>query len=231
MRYEPVRCTNVKCGHLLDRSVVRQRVKEGKAFAFCNDCGEKLTLPTMAEPIQLTREVQAEVESQRRAAQQRTRFEQAVFRVHAYVTEQKITPPETFISYAWGVPEHERWVEKRLAMDLQKAGINVVLDRWHNAQIGANVVTAGVVAIFNSNAALACGADSAGASSCVGKIFRAQLANGIDGALAADFAADEATPNTVSFKGLSTGETWTLNGTAVIASDFQAEDTVTLPQS
>jgi hypothetical protein len=124
---------------LLDRSVVRQRLKEGKTFAFCNDCGEKLALPMMAEPIQLTREVQAEVESQRHAAEQRTRFEQAVFRVRTYVAEQKITPPESFISYAWGDPEDERWVEKRLAQDLQKAGIDVLLDRWHNAQIGASV--------------------------------------------------------------------------------------------
>jgi hypothetical protein len=139
LRYEPVRCTNVECGHLLDRSVVRQRLKDEKTFALCNDCGEKLTWPTMAEPIQLTREEQAAVETQRRAAEQRTSFEQAVFRVQAYVAEQKITPPETFISYAWGEPEHERWVEKRLATDLQKAGIDVVLDRWHNAQIGANV--------------------------------------------------------------------------------------------
>ncbi len=139
MRYEPVRCTNPKCGHLLDRSVVRQRMKEGKAFACCNECGEKLTLPKMAEPIQLTREVQAEVDAQRQAAEQRTRFEQAIFRVQNYVTEQKIKVPECFISYAWGVPEHERWVEKRLATDLQKAGISVVLDRWHNAQIGASV--------------------------------------------------------------------------------------------
>jgi small GTP-binding protein len=139
MRYEPVRCTNAKCGRLLDRSVLRQRLQEGKDFTFCNDCGEKLALPTLAEPIQLTRDVQAEVESQRHAAEQRTRFEQAVFRVRAYVTEQKIAPPETFISYAWGVTEHEHWVEKRLATDLQKAGINVVLDRWHNAQIGASV--------------------------------------------------------------------------------------------
>lgn len=139
MRYEPVRCSNAKCGHLLARPVVRQRLKEGKDFAFCNDCGERLTLPVMAEPIQLTREVEVEVELQRRAAEQRTRFEQAVFRLRAYVAEQKIAPPETFISYAWGLPEHERWVEKRLAPDLQKAGINVVLDRWHNAQIGASV--------------------------------------------------------------------------------------------
>jgi small GTP-binding protein len=132
MRYEPVRCAKVDCGHLLDRSVVRQRMKEGKTFAFCNECGEKLTLPKMAEPIQLTKEVQAEVDEQRRAAEQRTRFEQAVFQVQNYVTEQKITVPECFISYAWGVPEHERWVEKRLAPDLQKAGLAVLLDRWHN---------------------------------------------------------------------------------------------------
>ncbi len=36
LRYEPVRCANQECGHLLDRSVVRQRLKEAKTFAFCN---------------------------------------------------------------------------------------------------------------------------------------------------------------------------------------------------
>jgi small GTP-binding protein len=135
-RFEPVRCTQ---GHLLDRSVVRQRLKEEKTFTFCNDCGERLTLPTMAEPIQLTREIQAEVDSQRLAAEQRTRFEQAVFRIRTYMAEQKIIPPEAFISYAWGVPEHEHWVEKWLATDLQKAGIRVVLDRWEN-RIGSNIM-------------------------------------------------------------------------------------------
>ena len=47
--------------------------------------------------------------------------------------------PKCFISYAWGVPAHERWVEEQLAFDLQKAGIRVVLDRWHNSQFGSNV--------------------------------------------------------------------------------------------
>jgi len=136
MRYEPVRCSK---GHQLNRAVVRDAMRQGDDCAFCSKCGERLTLPKMAEPIQLTRAVEAEVELQRRTAEQRTCFEQAVFRVRAYVADQKIKPPECFISYAWGVPEHERWVEKRLATDLQKAGIGVVLDRWHNAQIGANV--------------------------------------------------------------------------------------------
>lgn len=135
-RFDPVRCSQ---GHLLNRAVVREAMQHEEENAFCSKCGEKLILPRTAEPIQLTREVQAEVESQRRAAEQRTRFEQAVFRVRAYIAEQKIAPPQCFISYAWGVPEHERWVEKRLATDLQKSGIDVLLDRWHNAQIGASV--------------------------------------------------------------------------------------------
>ena len=133
------------------------------------------------------------------------------------------------------------WV--KASVDVDDGGGNHVVTFWKSddydvetgagtwTQIGANVVTAGAIAIFNSNAALGCGADSAGASSCIGKIFRARLTNGIDGVLAAEFNADEATPNTVSFKSLSTGETWTLNGNAVIATDYQAEDTVTLPQS
>jgi hypothetical protein len=135
-RYEPVRCAK---NHLLNRTVVREAMQHGDKTAFCSKCGQELTLPTMAEPIQLTKDEQAAVDSQRRAAEQRTRFEQAVFRVGAYVAEQNITPPECFISYAWGVPDHERWVEKRLAPDLQKAGIAVLLDRWDNAQIGASV--------------------------------------------------------------------------------------------
>jgi len=135
-RFEPVRCSK---GHLLNRAVVREAMEHEDESTFCSKCGERLMLPAMAEPIQLTQAVQAKVDLQRQAAEQRTRFEQAVFRVRAYTAEQRITPPECFISYAWGVPEHERWVEKRLATDLQKAGIEVVLDRWHNAQIGASV--------------------------------------------------------------------------------------------
>jgi len=139
MRYEPVYCSNPDCRQLLERSVVRKRMNESKDFAYCDECGEKLALPKTTEPIQLSGKTQTDVDNQRLVAEQRTRFEQAVFRLRAYVDEQKIQPPACFISYAWGAPDQERWVEKMLAMDLQKAGINVLLDRWHNAQIGASV--------------------------------------------------------------------------------------------
>lgn len=136
LRYEEMRCSN---GHLVNRAVVREAMRHGDEFTFCSRCGDRVALPRAAEPIQLTRRVRAEVEAQRYAAEQRSRFEQAAFRVRAYVAEQKIAAPECFISYAWGVTEHERWVEMRLAADLQKAGIGVVLDRWDAGQIGASL--------------------------------------------------------------------------------------------
>jgi small GTP-binding protein len=136
LRYEPVICRN---SHQFNRAVVREGVENGDAFAFCSKCGDKVTLPKASEPIQLTGEVEAQVAVERIVAAQRTQFEQAIFRVQAFVKAGGINPPECFISYAHGVLEHERWVEKKLASDLQKAGIEVLLDRWHNAQIGSSV--------------------------------------------------------------------------------------------
>jgi small GTP-binding protein len=135
-RFEQVSCSN---GHSLNRAVVREQVAKAANFAFCNQCGQKLTLPKIDKPIQLTKHLAEDVEGDRRTADLRSRFEQVLFRFKTLVTEQKVTSPECFISYAWGNPDHERWVEKPLANDLQKAGITVVLDRWENARIGASV--------------------------------------------------------------------------------------------
>ena len=55
-----------------------------------------------------------------------------LFRLKTLTVESGQKPPQCFISYAWGNTEHERWVEKILATDLQKAGINILLDRWHS---------------------------------------------------------------------------------------------------
>jgi hypothetical protein len=136
-RFEPAACSK---GHLLDRAVVRKRLAHGHDFAFCNECAEKIVLSQSDEPIQLSKEQAAEVETDRRAADQRLRFEQVLFRLKTYVTDRKLTPPGCSISYAWGNPKHERWVEKSLATDLLKAGINVVLDRRENEWIGASLL-------------------------------------------------------------------------------------------
>ena len=136
-RFEPVACP--KCGAALERAVVRAKLREGRSFTFCNDCGKKLQLPKKDEPIMLTSQEQTEVEKQRHVADLRSRFEQALLRVQTYVEEQGIEQPDCFISYAWGEEEHERWVERQLTTDLSNAGIKVVLDRWDNQRIGASV--------------------------------------------------------------------------------------------
>ncbi|MCI0352455.1 MAG: toll/interleukin-1 receptor domain-containing protein, partial [Acidobacteriales bacterium] len=135
-RYEPVICPNK---HGINRAVVRERLRGKKAFAFCAECGEKVTLPKADEPIQLTQTERRKVDEQQWFAAQRTRFEQAAYQVMSYVDGQKIARPGCFISYAWGDKAKERWVEHSLAKDLQKAGINVVLDRWENSKVGASV--------------------------------------------------------------------------------------------
>lgn len=135
-RIEPVLCSKK---HILNRAVVREHMSSGEEFAFCNRCGEKIKLPKPDKPIYLTKKQEKEVEENRQAADQRSRFEQVLFRLKSYVTDEGITSPKCFISYAWGVQDHENWVERKLAMDLQKAGIIVILDRWENARIGASV--------------------------------------------------------------------------------------------
>jgi small GTP-binding protein len=126
-RIEPVVCAN---GHVLNRAVVRQQMAKG--FAFCAECGDKVALPKEGKPI-------AAPKGELAIADRRSRFEQVLFRLKAYATDQKIHAPECFVSYSWGNAEQERWVEKSLATDLQKAGVAVVLDRWENARIGASV--------------------------------------------------------------------------------------------
>jgi hypothetical protein len=118
---------------------VREELRSGADLAFCPRCGEKLALPKADEPIQLTQTERRKVEEQRWFAERRTRFEQAVFQVMSYVESEKMPPLECFISYAWGDKAQERWVERNLAIDLQKAGLNVVLDQWENSRVGASV--------------------------------------------------------------------------------------------
>lgn len=135
-RYEPVICEN---GHTINRAVVRERLRNRKDFTFCAECGEKAPLYKPDEPIQLTQTDRRKVDDQRRFAERRTRFEQAVFQIMSFVKDRGLDVPECFISYAWGDQEQERWVERTLAPDLQKAGIKIVLDRWENSRIGMSV--------------------------------------------------------------------------------------------
>lgn len=139
VRFPPVACQS--CGYTQERSVVVNRTRQGRGFLFCSECGEKNYIPTAGEPVSLTQDQERVVYQERKAADQRTRFEAILVRVKALVEERReeAPTPTCFISYAWGDPEHERWVERNLATDLRNAGIDVILDRWHNAAIGSSI--------------------------------------------------------------------------------------------
>jgi hypothetical protein len=134
-RQTPVLCPN---GHHFLRSVLRKHLASGKDFAFCSECGAKADLPKGDEPLSLEKGVEEEVFFNSMYADQRSRFEQVLFQLKAYLAEQNKSIT-CFVSYAWGDAVQEQWVEKQLATDLEKAGILVLLDRWANARIGSSV--------------------------------------------------------------------------------------------
>ena len=69
----------------------------------------------------------------------RTNFETALVRVKSLLRDRgEAEKPTCFISYAWGVPYHERWV-LQLAKDLRNADIDVLLDKW-NSPPGSDLV-------------------------------------------------------------------------------------------
>jgi len=135
-RFERVFCANE---HELSRADVRLRLEEEEHEMFCMRCGERVELTIGETRIELSGEEAADLGAERNAAAARSRFEQAIFRIKAYVTKVSLDSPECFISYAWGNVEHERWVELELATDLVNAGLTVIMDRWENSRIGASV--------------------------------------------------------------------------------------------
>jgi WD40 repeat protein len=134
-RFPPLACP--KCGDLQERTVVVKRTLAKRSSLFCSNCGKKIDLPEAGEVIALSPEVRAQVEQERATADLRTKYEAALVKVKSLARERKLPTPNCFVSYAWGVPEHESWVEK-LWTDLKNAEIDAILDRRVN-KIGDNL--------------------------------------------------------------------------------------------
>jgi small GTP-binding protein len=120
-RYERVVCFN--CHELQPLEAVAARIRSAQTYLFCANCGQRLTLPEHA--VAVLRKPHDAAEGQERIAVQRSRFEQVLFRIATTVRKQ----PRCFITYG-GTQDQDRWVERILAADLQKAAIDVQLDRW-----------------------------------------------------------------------------------------------------
>lgn len=135
-RFDPVVCN--QCGLSVERKVVRDRLKQGKDFVFCPECRENLPLQKPVESSELTHVESRKVKEEEWVVEQRSCFEVAIFGVQEHKKKKGLWTPKCFISYAWGDKKQERWVEI-LATDLQKAGVNVLLDKWQNAHIGSSI--------------------------------------------------------------------------------------------
>jgi hypothetical protein len=134
-RYERAQCVN---GHEISIADIRLRLEEAATDVYCVRCGDRVALVGI-EGSHRSGASPPGVESERVAVSARGRFEHALFRLKAHVTQSRLATPSCFISYAWGKREHEQWVEQKLAPDLANAGIEVILDQWENARIGASV--------------------------------------------------------------------------------------------
>jgi GTPase SAR1 family protein len=135
-RLRPVKCS--RCGTSVDRAVMARRLKSGKAVVHCEECGNPVVLPP-DEPLSVKPSERVRIAHEEAVAEVRTTFEEVIYELLRFAQAEKWKAPTCFVSYAWGNAEHERWVERRLALDLEKAGIPVVLDRWDNAHPGASI--------------------------------------------------------------------------------------------
>ena len=134
-RYDPVVCAN---GHRLNRAVAREKLKAVNPTVFCNDCGDRLDLTRAETEIQVSASRAPSLTSEHRVADARSRFEQVLFRLHTYARQEPLSAPSCFISYAWGDPAHEGWVQSKLAPDLEKSGVVVIFDRWEKT-VGTSI--------------------------------------------------------------------------------------------
>jgi hypothetical protein len=115
-------------------------LKLGRSAVGCEnaDCLHRIDLPP-DEPLNVKPAQREQIDQQGAIAELRSKFEEVLFELSRLAQTEKLKAPSCFVSYAWGNSEHERWVEHRLAMDLEKAGIKVILDRWENSQIGGSI--------------------------------------------------------------------------------------------
>ena len=100
-RFEPVTCSK---GHQLNRAVVREQLADGNDMIFCARCGERLSLPRADVPILLTRHQGANLDVQRRAAAQRSRFEQVLFRLEDIAAARSRCAADLFYQLCLGQP-------------------------------------------------------------------------------------------------------------------------------
>ncbi|WP_313898014.1 TIR domain-containing protein [Nodosilinea sp. LEGE 07298] len=124
-RYPPVICPEE---HRLERATVVSRVREGKTFAFCAECGAKVDLPELDKPG-IGIEAIGWLQREESVARLRSTYEAHLVRVKGY--RRGWAAPRCYLSHA---PEQTRDAE-RIKHDLQDAGILIIET---TTQVGAD---------------------------------------------------------------------------------------------
>lgn len=98
LRFAPVACS--ECSTAVDRSQMRKRLADGKDFAFCAECGERLSLPPADEPVQLNEDVKQKLNVEQATVDRRVEFEGLVYKLTSRAHAEGIDPKRCFLSYA-----------------------------------------------------------------------------------------------------------------------------------
>lgn len=88
-------------------------------------------------------------------------------------------------------------------------------------QLGSVISRGSPISIFDSSASVEVGATNSGGNQLSGKVYRAQIYNGINGTLAVNFNVNDS-DGTSPWNSIATGEAWTANGNASIVSEDAA---------
>ncbi|HEX8650400.1 MAG TPA: TIR domain-containing protein [Pyrinomonadaceae bacterium] len=116
-RFPPVVCPN---RHRQERATVIKRVREGKRFVFCEECGEKTDLPNFDQPQTIGIGASLWLQREEASARLRSKYEVQLTSIKSY--RRGWAAPRCYVSR---VNEQSEWA-KELTKDLRDAGVYVV---------------------------------------------------------------------------------------------------------
>ncbi|HXF41542.1 MAG TPA: TIR domain-containing protein [Blastocatellia bacterium] len=116
-RFPPVICPQ---GHRQERATIIKRVREGKRFVHCEECGDKTDMPNFDQPQTIGIGASQWLQREEAAAHLRSTYEVQLTKVKGYRRNWAV--PRCYLSH---LPEQAAWA-KELIHDLRDAGVYVV---------------------------------------------------------------------------------------------------------
>jgi small GTP-binding protein len=115
--FPPIVCAE---GHQQKRTTVIERARERKPFMFCDECGNKITLPDFDKPQAVGISASPWLQLEEAAARLRSAYEVHLTKVKSYGRDRAV--PRCYVSHH---PAQAVWA-KELIPDLRDAGVYVV---------------------------------------------------------------------------------------------------------